>query len=238
MRSIGVVAAGVAGEPSLIQVHDPLGHPVQEVAVVADQEQGLGVASQIVLEPEARLEIQMVGRLVQEQQVGLGEQHRSECCAHAPAAGEAGQRLLLRGLVEAQAGEDRARPRRRGVRPDIGEAGLGFGDGAGIVRGLGGAQKRGALVIGIEHRLARRALTARRLLRDPVDARMAAQAHLAGIRRELAPDQAQERGLAAAVGADQADALAGRQVHARLLEQQPPAEAQGDVVQVQHGAGA
>ena len=101
---------------------------------MADQEQGLGVAPEIVLEPQARLEIEMVGRLVQEQQVGLGEQHGGERHAHAPAAGEAGQRPLLRRLVEAEAGEDRARPRRRGMRADVGQPGLDLGDGMGLDR--------------------------------------------------------------------------------------------------------
>jgi hypothetical protein len=97
----GVVAARVHGQPVLIEMDDALGHAVQQIAVVADQEQGLGIAPQIVLEPEARLQIEMVGRLVQQQEIGLGEQHRGERHPHAPAAGKAGERLLLRLLVEA-----------------------------------------------------------------------------------------------------------------------------------------
>ena len=234
----GVVAAGVAREPALVEVDDLLGHPVEKVAVVADQEQGAGVAAQIVLEPEAGLEIEMVGRLVEQQQVGLGEQHRRERHPHPPAAGEAGQRPLLGGLVEAQAGQDRARPRRRGVRADVGEPGLDLGDRAPDRGRVSAARSRRARSGSASSTASRGvALAARRLLRDPADARAAPQAHLAGIRRELAPDQAQERGLAAAVAPDQADPVPGRQVDARLLEQQAAADPQGDVVQMQHGAG-
>ena len=190
---------------------------------MADQEQGLGVAPEIVLEPQARLQIEMVGRLVQEQQIGLGEQHGGERHPHAPAAGEAGERLLLCLLVEAEAGQDRARPRRRGMGADVGQPGLDLGDGMRLDRGLGGAQQPRALLIGLEHRLARRALAARRLLRDPADPGAAAQPNFAGIRRQLAQDQAQQRGLAAAVGADQAMRWpAGRCTLARSSSSRPP----------------
>jgi hypothetical protein len=121
-------------------VHGALRHRVQEIAVVADQEEGLGIAPQVVLEPQARLEIKMVGRLVQEQQVGLGEQHGGERHAHAPTAREAGKRLLLRLLVETEASQDRACPRRRGMRPDIDKPGLDVGDGVGLDRRLGRVQ--------------------------------------------------------------------------------------------------
>ena len=56
---------------------------------MADQQQGLRIAPEVVLEPQARLEVEVVGRLVQQQQVGLGEQHGGERHAHAPAAREA-----------------------------------------------------------------------------------------------------------------------------------------------------
>jgi hypothetical protein len=39
---------------------------------------------------------------------------------------------------------------------------------------------------------------------------LGAEAHAAGIRRQLAEDQAQQRGLAGAVGADQADLVAAQ----------------------------
>ena len=44
-------------------------------------------------------------------------------------------------LVEAEAGQDRARPRRRGMGADIGEPGLDLGDGVRLDRG---ARRRAA----------------------------------------------------------------------------------------------
>ena len=214
---------------------DLLGHPVQQMAVVADQEQGARITQQIVLEPEAGLEVEMVGRLVEQQQVGLGEQHGGERDPHPPAAGEAGQRARLSRLVEAEAGQDGARPRRGGVGADIGEPGLDRGDLGRIVDALGRLQQARPLEIGVEHGLAGRPLAPGRLLRDRSDGRPTPKAHLACVRADLAPDQAEQRGLAAAVAADQADPVPGRQPDARMLEQQAAADPEGHVVQMQHG---
>ena len=177
----------------------------------------------------------MVGRLVEQQKIGLGEQRRGECCAHPPAAGEARERPRLRRLIEAQAVQDGARPRRRRMGADVGEPGLDLGDRGGILDPLGRREQALALGVGGEHRLARAQIAARSLLRDRADPRAAPQPHLAGVRRQLAPDQPQQRGLAAAVAPDQADPAPGRQMHGRTLEQGAAADPQGHIVEMQHG---
>ena len=65
-------------------------------------------------EPQRRLEIEMVRRLVEQQQVGLREQQRRKRHPHAPSAGECVERPMLRLLVEAEAGEN-ARSARAGA---------------------------------------------------------------------------------------------------------------------------
>ncbi len=55
---------------------------------------------------------------------------------------------LLRGLVEAETGEDARCPGRRGVRADVGEALVDLGDAVGIVRGLGLREQLCALPVG------------------------------------------------------------------------------------------
>ena len=180
----------------------------------------------------------MVGGLVEQQQIGLGEQRRGERDAHPPAAREARERPVLGVLVEAQAVQDRARPRRRGVGADVGEPGLDLGDGVRVLDPLGRRQELRPLAVGGEHRRARARFAARRLLGNPADARAAAQPHLARIRPDLAADQPEQRGLAAAIAADQPDAMPRRDVNRGALEQQLAADTQADVVQMQHGAGA
>ena len=67
---------------------------VEEIAVVRDQDEGVGIVLQIVFQPVARFEIEVVGGLVEQQQIGLVKQQLGEGDAHLPAAGK-----LLGGAV-------------------------------------------------------------------------------------------------------------------------------------------
>jgi hypothetical protein len=76
----GVVAAGDVEQAAAIELDDAGRQRPQEGAVVGDEEQGDAGAQQVLLEPADRLDVEVVGRLVEEQQVGLagkraGEQH-------------------------------------------------------------------------------------------------------------------------------------------------------------------
>ena len=53
--------------------------------------------------------------------------------------------------------------------------------------------------------------------------------------RDLAGDEPEQRRLAGAVAADEARAAATRQKDARMVEQQPVAEAVGEIVDGEHG---
>ena len=67
---------------------------------MADQQHRAGVAAEVIFEPQARFQVEVIGRLVEQQQIGLDEQERGERDAHAPAAGELAARAGLRSLVE------------------------------------------------------------------------------------------------------------------------------------------
>ena len=71
-----VVAASIDRELATLEMDDLVDHLVEQVAVVADQQDGARIGLEEALEPQGGLEVEMVGRLVQQQQVGLGEQHR------------------------------------------------------------------------------------------------------------------------------------------------------------------
>ena len=160
---------------------------------MADDDHGARIAREIVGQPQRAFEIEIVGRLVEQQQVGLGEQHRGERHAHAPAAGEIRAGALLRGRVEAEAGEDRGGARRRRMRADVGEPRLDLGDAMRIVRGLGLGEQARALGVGGEHDVDQAFRPARRLLREPPDARARRQADRAVLDANLA---ARSRGTA------------------------------------------
>ena len=65
-----IVVAGVDGHGAPDQVGDRRHHAVQEVPVVGDEHHAAVVGREEVLQPPERLEIEVVGRLVEQQEVG------------------------------------------------------------------------------------------------------------------------------------------------------------------------
>ena len=99
---MGVVAAE-HGQPAQAQLPGDPGHPVEEGAVVADDDHGPLVLEQEFLQPGERVQIQVVGGLVEQQQRGLLEQQLGEQEPHDPAAGKVAHRPVQVGGGEAQA---------------------------------------------------------------------------------------------------------------------------------------
>ena len=228
------VAAGPGAQPAVADLQHGPAAPVQELAVVGDQHEAAGAARQIALQPFARRQVEVVGRLVQQQQVGAAQQHPAERDAHLPAARQLADRPVAVGLIEPQAMHDGAdlavpfvvaaalqplddltvggqhrfavvpagharlqvrRPRRRRVQ--VGEGALQFLD-----HGTAGDRR----------------VFAGTGLRQIADARAPLHAHAAGVGRQPAGGHAQERALAAAVGAGQRDAVALGQGRADAVE--------------------
>ena len=90
-----------------VDLADPLGHVVEEVAVVCDGEHGAGIVLEEVLEPQDGLRVQVVCGLVEQQEVGGLEQELAQGDATALSAGEdvhrhvgIGQLQRVHGLAE------------------------------------------------------------------------------------------------------------------------------------------
>ena len=94
--------------PAAVELEDPAGDVVEEVAVVGHRDDGARVVREVALEPGDRLGVEMVRRLVEEQQVGRREQQPAERDAAPLAAGERRRR--------------RGRRRGSGARPSRGRA--------------------------------------------------------------------------------------------------------------------
>ena len=79
------VAAGIFGPLALALGHQNRGcHPVEEVAVVADQQDRTLIVGQHLLQQVERFEIEVIGRLVEHQQIrGLGQFARQDAAAPA-----------------------------------------------------------------------------------------------------------------------------------------------------------
>jgi hypothetical protein len=89
------------------------------------------------------------------------------------------------------------------MRGDVDEARLNLGDAERILLVLGRRQQRGPLDIGGQHRVDEAFRTIGGLLRKAFDARTPGQFDRAFLGRELAGDQAEQRGLADAIAPDE-----------------------------------
>ena len=84
----GGVVALVGDALAAVELEDPAGDVVEEVAVVGDRDDRALVLGEVLLQPGDRLGVEVVGRLVEQQQVGRAEQQPAERDAAALAAGE------------------------------------------------------------------------------------------------------------------------------------------------------
>ena len=101
-----VVVAVVVVQRTGAQFEHAGAEGVQEGAVVGDHHQATWVTRQVVLEPEERLEIEMVRRFVEEEECGFGDEETGEVGAHDPATGEGFGKLIGVAGFEAEAVED------------------------------------------------------------------------------------------------------------------------------------
>ncbi|MNE75652.1 hypothetical protein D3C76_1451500 [compost metagenome] len=67
---------------------------VEEITVMRNQHQGARIAFQPAFQPDHRIQIQVVGGFVQQQQIGTANQSLCQVKAHAPSAREGAHRAL------------------------------------------------------------------------------------------------------------------------------------------------
>jgi hypothetical protein len=106
----GVFALEVAGvvdapvhQPAPVELHDPGGHPLKKRPVMGDEAERAFPVEQEILHPLDGITVEMIGRLVQQENVGVGHQGPGEerlplSSSREPAEG--------RVLVEAKVGDD------------------------------------------------------------------------------------------------------------------------------------
>ncbi len=167
----------------------------------------------------------------------VGSSSSSRSGAANSAAGELAARPGLRRGVEAEPGQDRGGACRRGVRADVGEPGVDFGDAMRIAGALRLGLQGGQLLVGGEHGVDQALRPVRRLLRQHADARPARQPDAAGIGMQLAGDQLEQGRLAGAVAPDQPGVMSVGQRERGALEQRAPGDPVGEIGDGQHGGG-
>src|SRR5215472_7012435 len=173
---------------------DVRGHPVQEPPVVAGDDRAAGELQQRVLQARQGLDVEVVGRLVQQQQVAALLEGERQAHPVALAAGHDRGRFLLVTALE---------PERRHVRA--------AGD-------LGGADVDERLAVGDRLPDVLLRIDALAVLVDVGDRDRLADLDRARVRQLLADDHLEQGGLADTVRAEDADDAVAGEAEAQVLE--------------------
>jgi hypothetical protein len=89
------VVAVVLDEARVLELDGAGDHAVEEVAIVRDDDGRAGVGLEVLLQPLGRADVEVVGRLVEQDQVGLADQQLGQRDAHLPATRERQGALLV-----------------------------------------------------------------------------------------------------------------------------------------------
>ena len=228
-----------------VEMEDAGDRLVEQLEVVADHEQGAAVAAEEAEQPLLGIDVEVVGRLVEEQDVAAGEQDAGDLDAAPLATGEHADREILPRRVEPEPGGDRSGLALGGV-PTVGaEQLLGpavAGDGALVGMLLhGDAQLLDALDLVVdatarEHVGDRRAGVSGRI--DPRILGQVAEPALADHpsrgRLGVAAEDAEQAGLAGAVAPDEADLVLGHDGEVGPLDDEAAANRHGETLRLQH----
>ena len=212
-----VVVAGVAVQCAGAQFEDAVAEGVEEGAIMRNDDQPARVARQVFLKPEQRFQIEMVGRLVEQQECGLTDQEPREVGPHHPAAGERLRQFEMVRFAKSQPGEDFFGPRLERVVDVV----------IVIVLGLELLATRCDVQDGfITHR--------RALLRQETKVRSPLPGDRALIRSLLTQNQVEQGGFARAVWTHQAKAVGARHKKRNLREEFPGTVGLGDISDREH----
>src|SRR5581483_6829544 len=99
-------AADELADPPPRELQHPVGHAVDEVAVVAHEQQRAGERRQLLLQPGDAVDVEVVGRLVEQEHVGPGDEDPAQRRPHPPPARQLGERAAPVLVGEAEPGQD------------------------------------------------------------------------------------------------------------------------------------
>ena len=207
----GAVVAGVLEHRLLFDMNDFIHHRVEEVAVVGDQNQSALIALEPLLQPNNRIEIEVVSRFIEQQQVRAADQRLRQVEAHTPAAGEVADRAFQLFIAEAQAVQQAGGAGANGPRVDGVQLAVNGGDGVAVVALVCGIEFRfelTVLTIAVDNIVECRFAQGWRLLVHPGELPVPREGAVTAIRANLVFQQRQQRGFTTAVFADQAHFLA------------------------------
>ncbi len=242
-QHVVVVVARVDAHLAVVQVGHVGADRVQEVPVVRDDDHRRLALVQHALEPANRVDVEVVGRLVQQQHVRVREQRLRQQNAQLQPGRHLAHRRRVQLARDSYAQQQLAGARLRGVAVVLGELRLEVGRAHVVLFGRVGV---GVDRVALGHRLPHLAVAdhhhvehAQVLEGELVLAQLAqslvrVEHHVARARLEVAAEDLHERRLAGTVRADQAVAVAVAELDGDVLEQGLGPELHRDVGGGQH----
>ena len=212
-----VVVARIARHTAFIHFQRYIGQTVEQKTVVGNQKECPGITFQETAKPLHGRNIQIVGGFVQQQRIGLGDQHPCQSCTHPPAAGKTLQRLFKISSFEAKPAQCSFSFAFEPIAAQMFKGALQFTVAAqeffvGIVRIFSQSMfdffkfgcslpQFGHGIAGIFHqqRIQRRCF---QVLPQTSDTQIFGIIHTSGIRFQLSGDDGKKRGFTRAVGTD------------------------------------
>ena len=234
------VVARVELGAAFVQVQRVGAQAVEELAVVRDHQQHAWVLLQPLLQPEHRIEVEVIGRFVEQQQVGRLHEGTGKVEAHAPATRKFGHGHAVGRRPEAEAMQQASSARLGVVAVDFGQPLVRGGDAIPILgdrRRLLGLEDRVHFAVARYHEIDRRIGQRGRFLRHAGDAQRLGQVDVTLVGFDFAHDGGKQARLATAVAADDADLGARMQGDVDVGQQQAFAAAQGEISERDHGTG-
>ena len=204
------VIAGVEVQLARVDVDDLPDDAVEKVAIVRDEQQRPRISREPVLQPQHGVQVEVVGRLVQQQQVRTAHQRLCEIQAHPPAAGKTRDGIAVPLFGDTQAREQRRGAGARTVAAYVVEAVVQFCERFAAMCGVAfrGGQcglDLAQFAVAVEHEVDGRRGHRERLLRDMRDRPRRRQRDRSRVGKEFLAHGGEQARLAAAVRADQAD---------------------------------
>ena len=224
-----------------VQLGDAGSHALQEAPVVGDQDQGPLESLQLLLQPFDGRQIEMVGRLVQQQQIRVDHQRPCQCHTAAPAAGQFRQASIRRQLQLADGG----------LHPVLQLPAVcclqchlhpfqcfQIGVAAGLHQAVVFAEQVAQIGKAGSNRVVHREICRQRqLLLEPRNPGAGPEPALAAVRGELPRQDFQQRGLAGAVATQQAEFVPRLDAQGHLVQQDLGAVVEVNLLELQQGHG-
>ncbi len=218
-------------------------HLIEEVAVVGDDDHRAFTFVEHVLQPADGVDIEVIGRFIQQQDVRIGKQCLREQHAQLPAGGNGTHRAKMLFGGDAHAMQQLAGARLRRVAVELGKLRLQLGSVqvillAGLRIGVDRILLAHAvphLLVALQHHIQHPLLLVGKLiLLEESHAFVGIERDIAGRRLQAARQDFHQRRLARAIRPDQAIAVALPELDRNILKQRLGPELYGDVRSNEH----